>query len=198
MFAADLDVLVDPDWVSKHVDDRGVRFIEVDVSPARYKEGHLRGAVLWNAYADLRHPDYRPVSRADFQQILERSGIGRDTTVVLYGYGALLGFWLMKAHGHPDARIVNAQREELASHEGDWTQVVPAPQARSYPLPPEDKKILASLDDAVAATRSGDTLHHRQPREPGVVHPHVHPWILQRRRLPGFLGGMGQTAEHAG
>jgi thiosulfate/3-mercaptopyruvate sulfurtransferase len=158
IFATDLDVLVDPAWVAEHVDDPAVRFVEVDVSPAKYNEGHVRGAVLWNAYGDLRDADYRPVSRAHFQRILERSGIGRDTTVVLYGYGSLLGFWLMKAHGHPDARMVNADREELAGDEHVWSSGDQVVQPTSYPLPDADRKMLASLDDAEAATRSGDAL----------------------------------------
>lgn len=110
--AAHLDVLADTGWIADHLGDTGVRLVEVDVSPANYNHGHIPGAVLWNAYADLRHADYRPVPRSDFERVLSRSGIGPDTTVVFYGYGALLGFWLMKAYGHQDVRILNGNRDE--------------------------------------------------------------------------------------
>jgi 3-mercaptopyruvate sulfurtransferase SseA len=37
----------------------GVGVVEVDVSRAAYDEWHIDGAVLWNAYADLKDADYR-------------------------------------------------------------------------------------------------------------------------------------------
>ena len=134
-----------------HLSDNGVRLVEVDVSPATYNQGHIPGAVLWNAYADLRDADYRPVPRTDFEQVLSRSGISPDTTVVFYGYGAVLGFWLMKAYGHQDVRILNGNRDEWEKHGGEWSSEVPVPTATSYQLPAEDKELLASRDDVEAA-----------------------------------------------
>ena len=58
-------VLVDADWVASHLDDAHVRIVEVDVSSAGYDEGHIPGAVLWDAYKDLRHPDYTPIDAGD-------------------------------------------------------------------------------------------------------------------------------------
>ncbi len=150
-----LDVLVSTQWIADHLDDAAVRFVEVDVSPANYNAGHLPGAVLWNAYSDLRHADFRPISRADFQQLLSRSGIGRDTTVVVYGYGALLGFWLMKAYGHRDVRMLNASRDAWEKDGGEWSIEVPTPTATSYALPAEDKDLLASRDDMMVAINGG-------------------------------------------
>lgn len=149
--AAHLDVLADTGWIADHLGDTSVRLVEVDVSPVSYNQGHIPGAVLWNAYADLRHADYRPVPRSDFERVLSRSGIGPDTTVVFYGYGALLGFWLMKAYGHQDVRILNGNRDEWEKHGGEWSSEVPAPPPTSYQLPAEDKQLLASRDDVEAA-----------------------------------------------
>jgi len=39
-------VLVDPQWLDDHLDDPRVRVVEVDVSPARYDDWHIDGAVL--------------------------------------------------------------------------------------------------------------------------------------------------------
>ena len=55
------EVLVDVEWIAAHVGDPKVRLLEVDVSRAAYDEGHIPGAVLWNAYSDLRGQDYLPV-----------------------------------------------------------------------------------------------------------------------------------------
>src|ERR1700686_4320475 len=101
------DPTVDVAWIAAHLDDPKVRIVEIDVSRAAYDQGHIPGAVLWNAYADLRDAGYRPIPRADFERVLSRSGISPETTVVFYGYGAFLGFWLMKAYGHRDARVLD-------------------------------------------------------------------------------------------
>ena len=95
--------VVDVEWVAAHLADPDVRLIEVDVSRAAYDEGHIPGAVLWNAYADLRDSAYQPISDEELRRLLARSRIGPETTVITYGYGAHLGFWLLKAK-RPRAR----------------------------------------------------------------------------------------------
>jgi thiosulfate/3-mercaptopyruvate sulfurtransferase len=47
------DVLVDPEWIALHLDDPGVRLVEVVVNGAAYDEGHVPGAVLWDAYVAI-------------------------------------------------------------------------------------------------------------------------------------------------
>ena len=91
---------VDVDWIGAHLNDPDVRLVEIDVSRAAYDKGHIPGAVLWNAYTDLRDPNYSPVGLAELGRLLMRSGITPDTCVVTYGYSAPLGFWLLRAHGH--------------------------------------------------------------------------------------------------
>src|ERR1700760_3466885 len=88
------EVLVDPEWLQAHLPDPRVRVIEVDVSTAAYDDWHIDGAVLWNIYADLKDADYRLVGTAALERLISRSGIGPDSTVVFYGYGPALGFWL--------------------------------------------------------------------------------------------------------
>jgi thiosulfate/3-mercaptopyruvate sulfurtransferase len=155
---AELDVLVDAGWIADRLGDAGVRVVEVDVSPANYNQGHIPGAVLWNAYTDLRDADYRPIPRTDFERVISRSGIRSDSTVVFYGYGAFLGFWLMKAYGHQDVRMLNGSRDEWEKHGGEWSSDVPDPQATSYELPAEDKDLLASRAEVEAAISDPATL----------------------------------------
>jgi 3-mercaptopyruvate sulfurtransferase SseA len=72
------DARVDATWIVSHIDDPSVRFVEIDVSAAAYNAGHIPGAVLCNAYTDLRHSDYRPVSAAELQDLLRKSGVTPD------------------------------------------------------------------------------------------------------------------------
>ena len=74
------DLMVDPEWIADHLHDPALRLVEVDVSPTAYDAGHIPGAVLWNAYSDLRRPDYSPVTSDELVSLLSRSGIGPSST----------------------------------------------------------------------------------------------------------------------
>jgi thiosulfate/3-mercaptopyruvate sulfurtransferase len=82
---ADDSPTVDVDWVAARVEDPDVRAVEVDVSRASYDRGHIPGAVLWDAYTDLRDENYRLVELAQLQRLLSRSGVSSETCVVVYG-----------------------------------------------------------------------------------------------------------------
>ena len=125
-------VQVDPDWVAGHLDDPAVRVVEVDVSAGAYDEGHIPGAVLWDAYRDLRHPDYTPIDPDGFDAVLSRSGITPESTVAFYGYAPYLGFWLMDRHGHERIRLMDGPRHRWEGAGHPWSTEVPEPESSSY------------------------------------------------------------------
>ena len=141
------DARVDAAWIASHIDDPSVRCVEVDVSGAAYKAGHIPGAVLWNAYTDLRHPDYRPISAPELQALLCRSGVTPDMTVVFYGYGAHLGFWLLKSCGHDRVRLMDGSREQWKVAGQNWSTDVATPARSQYVLAAQDA--YASSKDGV-------------------------------------------------
>jgi len=143
------EVLVDVPWMATHLNDPDVRLVEVDVSPATYDKGHIPGAVLWNAYTDLRGDSYRPASDEEITSLLSRSGILPETTVVFYGYGGVLGFWLMKMYGHRDVRLLNGNRDSWKQAGHDWTTAKPAIEPAHYPTVREDGDLIASRTDLV-------------------------------------------------
>ena len=102
--------LVETSWLAEHLTEPDVRVVEIDVSPNSYNAGHIEGAMLWNVYADLLQPDYRIIDRAAFASLLSRSGIQPDTTVVVYGYAASLGFWMLAHFGHRRMSFLNGSR----------------------------------------------------------------------------------------
>ncbi len=104
-------MLVSPQWLQAHLQDRRVRVIEVDVSPAAYNDWHIDGAALWNIYSDLKDSDYHLVDSTALEQLIRNTGINSDSIVVFYGYAPALGFWVMKLCGHPDARILDCSRD---------------------------------------------------------------------------------------
>ena len=144
-------VLVDPAWISEHLDDPRVRLIEVDVSPAAYEEGHIPGAVFWSAYGDLRDADFTPVGREELERLLSSAGITPETILVVYGYAGALGFWLLKAHGHRDVRIMEGEHGRWAEAGGKWSTEVPQPTESAYSLPPASEGLEASREAMEAA-----------------------------------------------
>ena len=48
------DVLVDTQWVQDHLDDPGIRIVEVDENPALYTEAHIPGAIGFDWRMDLQ------------------------------------------------------------------------------------------------------------------------------------------------
>ena len=137
------DVLVNPGWLEEHLLDPSLRLVEVDVSSARYDEGHIDGAVLWNVYGDLKDSDYQLADKARIEHLVTRSGIDPSSTVVFYGYAPAMGFWLMKLYGHDDVRLLNCSLETWRSEGRPWTQDVVTPAVSSYPLGVEDERIRA-------------------------------------------------------
>ena len=145
------DPRVGPEWIAAHLEDPTMRLIEVDVSPAAYAQGHIPGAVLWNAYSDLRQPDYTLVDDVELESLLRRSGMRNDSTLVFYGYGAHLGYWLMKSHGHADVRLMDGPRDQWSA----WSEETPALEPSSYTLGPRS---YPSLDDVREMIGAADTV----------------------------------------
>jgi thiosulfate/3-mercaptopyruvate sulfurtransferase len=153
------EVLVDPEWLRARLSDPRVRVVEVDVSPAAYRDWHIDGAVLWNVYADLKDADYRLVDAAALDRLVARSGIDPDSTVVFYGYAPALGLWLMKLYGHRDVRILNCSRDAWQAGGYPWSATGTEPAPGGFRLDGENAGLRA--DQAAvreAIGRPGTTL----------------------------------------
>jgi thiosulfate/3-mercaptopyruvate sulfurtransferase len=137
---------VGPDWIASHLGEASVQVIEVDVSPAAFEAGHIPGAVFWNAYGHLRPVAYRPLDARGLAELLARSGIGPDTAVVFYGYGAYLGYWLLRSCGHSRVLLMDGPRERWLEAGGTWSVEAGAPPAASYPLGSVARDVVTTED----------------------------------------------------
>jgi len=152
-------VLVDADWAQTHLSDPTVRFVEVDVDTTAYSQGHIPGAVGWDWTSQLSDGVRRDLaSREDFSSLLSRSGIGPDTTIVLYGdnnnWFAAFAYWQLKLFGHGDARILNGGRKLWLDRGLPITVDEPSYRETGYRLPEPDLSIRAFRDDILP--RLGD------------------------------------------
>jgi thiosulfate/3-mercaptopyruvate sulfurtransferase len=157
--AASGNVLVDAGWLRDHLTDPQVRVVEVDVSPANYRDWHIDGAVLWNVYADLKDGDYRTVDAAAVERLMARSGIDPDSTVVCYGYAPALALWLMKLYGHRDVRILNCSRDAWRAEGYPWSTEAATPARGGFRLADQDARLRADWTEVREAIgRPGSTL----------------------------------------
>lgn len=152
------EIFVEPKWLAEHLNDPTIRTVEVAVSRAAYDQGHIPGAVLWNAYTDLHRANYRPVERDEFQNLLRASGLTPSDTVVIYVYAPYLGFWLLRAYGHRRARVLNETRQAWRHAGLPWATDPSTPATTSYTLPATQDGMLMPLDAVQAASSSGTTL----------------------------------------
>jgi thiosulfate/3-mercaptopyruvate sulfurtransferase len=155
-------VLVTADWVEQHKADKNVRLVEVDVDTSAYDQGHIAGSVGWNWQSQLCDNVRRDVlSKADFEKLMSASGIGNNTTVILYGdnnnWFACYALWQMKLYGHSDARIMDGGRKLWVAQNRPLTKEVPSYPATRYAAQDADSSIRAFRDEVMLASREGKT-----------------------------------------
>ena len=137
-----------------------VRLVEVDVDTSAYEQGHIAGAVGWNWQSQLQQPVRRDLaSKEEIEQLLGSSGIGNDTTVILYGdnnnWFAAWAFWQLKYYGHADVRLMNGGRAKWEAEGRPMTTDVPAPAAAAYTAGEGDQSIRAYRDQVLALVNAG-------------------------------------------
>jgi thiosulfate/3-mercaptopyruvate sulfurtransferase len=108
--------LVTTEWMAQHLDDPGLRIVEVDEDTEAYHRGHLPNAVAVNWTTDLQDPVRRDfVSPQAFAALQDRLGITNATPVILYGgnnnWFAAYAYWYYKVYGHADVRLVDGGRK---------------------------------------------------------------------------------------
>jgi len=183
--------LVSTDWAQAHLNDTGLRFVEVDVDTAEYEKGHLRGAVGFNWQTQLNDRVRRDIpTKEEFEKLLSAAGIANDTTVVLYGdnnnWFAAFALWLLKYYGHDKVVLVDGGRKKWLAENRPLTTDVPSYPATSYKVGKINGDLRASRDLVLQTARD----HSRN--------------LVDVRSVPEFTGeiiappGMPETAQRAG
>jgi thiosulfate/3-mercaptopyruvate sulfurtransferase len=133
--------LVSADWLESHLDDPGVRVLEICSveSDDTYRAGHVPGAawLYWKS-ACWHETDREFVTPEAMAALFGGLGIGPDTTVVLYGdpvqYGTY-AFWAFGMAGHRDLRILDGSRTKWEAERRPMSTDVATHEAVSY-VPP--------------------------------------------------------------
>ena len=165
-------VVVDTQWVAEHLDAPRVRVVEIDVDTAAYDSGHIPGALGWDWRRDLqRYPSRDIPNRGQWEQFLARSGIGNDTTVILYGdnnnWFAAFGYWLFRMYGHGDVRLMDGSRKKWLDEGRPTTEEVPSYPAAQYQAsgPKSDLRALRGLVQGMLDQPNAALVDVRSPAE---------------------------------
>lgn len=145
------EMLAGPQWATDHLSDPNVRFVEVGFNPAAYDSGHLPGAVYWNWNDDILQVGSRDIlSKTAVEALLSRSGIGNQTTVVVYdGFSNLLAamaLWMLKIYGHPNVRLLDGERRKWAGDGRPLPTDAPTIQPTTYTAQQPDWTLRAHRD----------------------------------------------------
>ena len=146
------ETLVDTAWLEERLGRPGIGVVEVDVDTRAFDEGHVPGAVGWNWRTQLCDPVRRDiVPRADLEKLLSESGIGLETTVVLYGdnnnWFACWAFWQLKIYGHRDVRVLDGGRRKWLAEGRPLSTEPAAPIATAYLAAVPDMSLRAYLPE---------------------------------------------------
>ncbi len=153
--------LVSTDWLADQltngaVGSRDLVVIESDEDVLLYDTGHIPGAVKVDWHLDLNDALMRDYVKGErFAQVLGERGIGRDTTVVIYGdksnWWAAYALWVFTLFGHPDVRLLDGGRATWVAEGREMTREVPVQTAVDYPVVERnDAPIRAFKDDVLA------------------------------------------------
>ena len=156
------EVLVSTDWVDAHKDDANVNVVEVDVDTAAYEEGHIPGATGWNWQTQLCDTLQRDIiSQGDLEKLLGESGIGNDTTIVLYGdnnnWFAAWALWQLKLYEHDDVRIMDGGRKKWLAEGREVNTESPTPEQTTYTAKGLDSELRILLPEVQEALKSDKT-----------------------------------------
>lgn len=163
--------LVTADWLSAHLGSKGLVIVESDEDVLLYDIGHIPGAVKIDWHTDLNDPNVRDyITGEQFAELMDRKGISRDDTVVIYGdksnWWAAYALWVFTLFGHEDVRLLNGGRDLWISDGRDTTLDVPTRTTTGYPVVERNDAPIRAFKDDVLATLGTETLIDvRSPQE---------------------------------
>ncbi|WP_258726808.1 sulfurtransferase [Cellulomonas sp. NS3] len=162
--------LVTTQWLADHLGAEGLVVVESDEDVLLYETGHIPGAVKIDWHTDLNDADVRDyVDGERLAQLLGSKGIGRDTTVVIYGdknnWWAAYTLWVLSLFGHEDVRLLDGGRNTWIAEGREITTEVPTPTPVEYPVVERDDRTLRAFKEDVLAHLGNPIVDIRSPKE---------------------------------
>jgi len=171
------EVLVNTQWLQDHLNDDlyvlsdRIRIAEVDYDPsANYNLGHIPGAVLIDWKSDINDPIRRNLlTRAAYENLLQRIGVNKDTVLVLYGdfsnWFAAFAFWVFKYYGYGEVVLLDGGRKKWLEEDRPVTKDIPNIPKGNFIAGEPDSSLRAYLNYVKATLGSKVLVDVRSPKE---------------------------------
>ena len=147
--------LVDTNWLEENINNPNIRLIEVSVIPGVYERGHIQGAVNFKWHTDLVDTVSRDiVSKDNFQDLLIKSGINQDSTIVIYGdknnWFAAWAVWIFDIYGVENVKLLDGGRAKWEAENRALTPLATKVKAGNIQITKTNNLLRARLSDVVA------------------------------------------------
>ena len=165
------EVLVDTAWLGEHLSDPHVRVIEVDEDTSAYLKGHIPGSLGWDWFEDLHAKPRRDyIDQDGLSELLGRSGVDSDTTVVLYGgnnnWFAAYAYWLLRYLGFDRVKLLNGGRKRWELDSRELTTERSKIEPTAYRIPnPVRLELRAMRDEVLSKLGAASFVDVRSPEE---------------------------------
>ncbi|GLY13563.1 sulfurtransferase [Kineosporia rhizophila] len=186
--------LVTTAWLAEHLGEPGLVVLESDEDVLLYETGHIPGAVKVDWHTELNDQVTRDyVDGARFAELMSEKGVGRDSTVVIYGdrnnWWAAYALWVFTLFGHEDVRLLDGGRAAWIAEGRDMTDEKPAVTATEYPVVERDDTKVRAFKEDVLAHLGRPLVDVRSPGEYSgeVTHMPDYPQegVLRGGHIPG-------------
>jgi thiosulfate/3-mercaptopyruvate sulfurtransferase len=162
--------LVTTEWLAERLGQPGLVVVESDEDVLLYETGHIPGAVKVDWHTELNDPVVRDyVDGEQFAALLGSKGIGRDTTVVIYGdknnWWAAYALWVFTLFGHEDVRLLDGGRDLWIAEGRPITTDAPEVTPVEYPVVERDDSGIRAFKEDVLAHLGNPLIDVRSPEE---------------------------------
>jgi thiosulfate/3-mercaptopyruvate sulfurtransferase len=149
------EVVVNTQWLADNFNNPNLRIVEIDITGETYQSGHIDNAIFWNGLTSITKADFRiQLDRIAVENLLSRSGITKDTTVIFYSdntAGATFAFWYLKLFGHRDVKILDGGRKKWIAEGRSLTLETPDIKETTYKANNPDSNLRVLSDEVKTA-----------------------------------------------
>jgi thiosulfate/3-mercaptopyruvate sulfurtransferase len=188
------EVLVSTEWLEENLGTPGLVVVESDEDVLLYDVSHIPGAVKIDWHTDLNQPVVRDyLQGAEFAELAARSGIKRDSTVVIYGdasnWWASYALWVFKLFGHEDVRLLDGGREKWIAEGRPVTKESSVVETTEYPVIERDDVTDRAYRDQVLAHIGKPMVDVRSPQEYNGERTHMPNYPQEGALRAGHIPG---------
>ena len=188
------NALVSTQWLESHLGTPGLVVVESDEDVLLFDVGHIPGAVKIDWHTDLNQPVVRDYLDGEaFAALAARSGISRDSTVVLYGdasnWWASYTLWVFKLFGHEDVRLLDGGRDKWIAEGRAITKDVEAVTPTKYPIIERDDSTDRAFRDQVLGHIGQPMVDVRSPQEYNGERTHMPNYPQEGALRAGHIPG---------